>query len=74
MKEVFIKDKKSNHRVRVAGKDIKFINGKAELSNDEAIVLKERNDPEYTVKDPELQLHEIPKAIPKPKPKTGRKK
>jgi hypothetical protein len=58
MKELFIKDKKAHHVLRLGTKEVEFINGKATVSDDEA---REIRTPEYVVKDVETPQPDKPK-------------
>jgi hypothetical protein len=58
MKELFIKDKKAHHVLRLGTKEVEFINGKATVTDNEA---KEINTPGYIVKDPETPQAEKPR-------------
>jgi hypothetical protein len=49
MKEVFIKDKKATHTLKVDGKEIIFINGKATIMDEDAKKIKAGK--EYVIRD-----------------------
>ena len=74
MREIRIKNKKSNHKLRLDGKNIQFVNGKATVTDSEAELIEEQGSPEYKVM-PEIPVEEtIHKEEPKKKPVKRSKK
>jgi len=81
MKEVLFKNKDAAHVIVVNGKQIRFKNGVAQVTDSEAEFIKSRADPDYKVIEPEPQSEqpekkpqEKTKAKPKPKRSTRRKR
>lgn len=69
MKEVLFKNKEANHGLRLNGKRIQFKEGKAKVSDAEAEQIKEMNNPDYTIVEPEIKEEK-----PKRKRRTSKKK
>lgn len=76
MREVQFKNKQAKHSLLVKGKRVEFVDGKAFVSEEEARLIEERGDKDYTVK-PSEKVHvkesEPVKEEPKKKQSKPRK-
>lgn len=60
MREIKFKNKKANHSINIAGKNIEFKNGVAFVDDNEANFIEGTKDPDYKVV-PEKRVEEKPK-------------
>lgn len=68
MREVHFKNKNSAHVIVIKGKQIRFLNGVAQVSDSEAEFIKSRGDPDYKVIEPKPEPEpEKPKRQPRKK-------
>lgn len=62
VKIVYIKNKRANHTLWLRGKPIKFADGKAEVSEVDAAMIKGLSTEKYTFKDPTTAKRQDTKA------------